>query len=464
MFTKKKCIVVLLSVFALYLYGCGDGHVIPTSEQKVSGKLAQGYVHGATTWADKLTTATTGNFTIDTDEESTEVKSNVDGSYTMTIPANYGDYVIVSTGGSVYDSNGDRQAAATMMAPAPGAGEGATITVNLTPVTTLVALKPDLADKIANYGDDIAATSGADAGLVQLAKTVESILSLLTDSETGVVNKDNLASQMDVIAEVADKISDSVESASDLDTFLDTAATFSDVIETAVNSGLTAIQDEFRDDVVVSDLSTIATSIGTAVETVSNAIQDASSGGTVTESSVLNAVETAVGTAETAIDTVVASAFVTIGTPSFSTATIFVTFSPVNDTGSTQTYTGASLKVRINDNPLTARYLDIEITDLTVSIDTSSITIAATANSKVLITGKNKSGTTKVDMNLSGAGSYFAMSGNTMTLYMDNVESALTTAYPNSVLLDINESGKYTIDIDSSGFPLDAKYDNITVP
>ena len=466
MFTKKKCIVVLLGVFALYLYGCGDGHVIPTSEQSFSGMLAQGYVDGATVWADKLTTATTGNFVVDTGEVTAEGNS-VDGAYSMTIPENYGSYVIVSQGGFVEDSSGVRQPAVIMMAPAPAASEGTTITVNVTPVTTLVALEPALADKIEYYDADIA-DGAVNADLVQLAKTVESVLFLLTNPETGVVDAGSLSAQMEVVGEIAEAIDDNVDEASGLGDFLDNESDFADKIQEAVGSGLGIIEDEWRDDVVVDERDTFLSHIGTAVEEVSIVIQAASPGGIVTESEVLKDVEDKVGDAKDDIAVVVKSTSVTIDPdPDLSyDSYMYVTFVPVNDTEIVQSYTGALLKVTINDDPKTARTLVVEYTGLSISISISNnITIAPTVSSKVLVTGESTTGTI-VNMSLGNASDvdhYFEMSDNVMKFDLSVLEEEIEAMDPDSILLDISEAGEYTLNIERSGFPLVPKSFNLTV-
>jgi hypothetical protein len=126
-------------------------------------------------WADKLVADGVGNFARDPGEDDTTSDSS--GSYGMDV--DYSDYVIVTAGGEVEQSDGSTTAAAPMMAPPPESGQS---TTNITPLTTLVATEPELKaklDAIGGWNADIASPSGVNAGLLRVAKTVETLWSTL---------------------------------------------------------------------------------------------------------------------------------------------------------------------------------------------------------------------------------------------------------------------------------------------
>ena len=137
----KKSFIVIETI-ALLAYGCGSDSTPPATETpavSLSGKLSQTYVNGATIFADKIIDGTTlGNYTQDTNEVSTT--SDDTGQFDLNIPAGYNDYVLVSKGGMVEDASGNSVPAHPMLAPAG--------VRNITPVTTMAALNPDLVTQI----------------------------------------------------------------------------------------------------------------------------------------------------------------------------------------------------------------------------------------------------------------------------------------------------------------------------
>lgn len=175
------------------LSGCGaEGTISSTSPSSsssssvaISGMLSQGYVRGATVFADKLVSgSSTGNSELDADEVSTT--SSTSAQFSLSVP--YDNYMIVSTGGTYLNSQGVAVSAAPMMTPAPTSSESGW---NLTPLTTLVATQPDLKttlDTLGGWNADIASPSGVPAQLLRVAKTVETywhVTSQLTDSASG---------------------------------------------------------------------------------------------------------------------------------------------------------------------------------------------------------------------------------------------------------------------------------------
>ncbi len=171
------------------LYGCGTEVAISSTSPQassssvaVSGKLAQGYVRGATVFADRLVSgSSTGNSQLDADE----VSSTSSTSAQFSLSVGYANYVIVSTGGTYLNSKEVAVAAAPMMTPAPTSSESSW---NLTPLTTLVVTQPTLKtqlDALGGWNTDIASPSGVPAQLLRVAKTVETywhVTSQLTSS------------------------------------------------------------------------------------------------------------------------------------------------------------------------------------------------------------------------------------------------------------------------------------------
>lgn len=128
----------------------------------LSGKLAQTYVRGATVWADQLNAdSKSGNRQLDDGEVSTI--SEADGSYYLEPPP-YGNYLIVTQGGTRLNSAGGIVSAGPMLAALPGFRQGS---VNITPLTTLVATEPSLKDYLENLGGwnvDVADPAGVPGG------------------------------------------------------------------------------------------------------------------------------------------------------------------------------------------------------------------------------------------------------------------------------------------------------------
>ena len=185
MFRKYWWMLVLMGILALAVSGCddSDGGDVDADEEGtiISGKLAQAYVSGAIVIADKVHGSDgLGDFQADPAIE-VSTYSEADGSYTLVIPPNYGEYVLCSKGGTVRNSQGDRVPALPMLAPRG--------TKNLTLVTTLVALHPSLKNKIGeNFDRDIANRNGVPWQILQLAKVAEAYMSVLAEGNDPVLS------------------------------------------------------------------------------------------------------------------------------------------------------------------------------------------------------------------------------------------------------------------------------------
>jgi Raf kinase inhibitor-like YbhB/YbcL family protein len=245
----------------------------------ISGKVIQSAVNGATVFLDQ-----DGDRRQDTGEPT--ATTNADGSYSFTVDTSaLGSYEIVSTGGTVVDSNGNTEPAVTMIAP-----QGAS---NVSLLTTLVALEPALATQFTaanlQYDADLTDASGVDAQLIRLAKVAETFAQSFATSNSPYFT--DTADQLKALARFAIAAEASGSVLTDNATTLSTAAT-------------TAIADiESRYSVDVDD--TLATSISSAVSSVATAIS--ATAGTITESSIQVAFDSSMDTLQTSVANALAS-------------------------------------------------------------------------------------------------------------------------------------------------------------
>ena len=137
--------------------------------RQLSGRLAQSYVMGATVWADRI--AADGSFNKQLDENENYTNSGSDGSYSLT--PDYLDYILVTEGGFKLNASGVYVSAAPMLATIPDVSQMA---VNITPLTTLVAAAPELAEifeQSGNWRANIASPLGVPSDLLRVAKVTE---------------------------------------------------------------------------------------------------------------------------------------------------------------------------------------------------------------------------------------------------------------------------------------------------
>ena len=244
-----------------------------TSAQ-AQGKLAQGYVGGAQVWFDRFSADGTGNFQRDPGEPDT-ISVN-DGSYTLTVSSGAG--VLMSFGGTYLDSAGQEVEAAPMLAPLPSEGQAST---NITPLTTLVAYKPELKETLQSLGDwnsDIAASTGTSAPLLRIAKTVEGLAGMLGRGEGSIAL--NQAAQLRSIGVFASQLSTlPSEGLASVDSLVQASTTALDLIledQTLVNPLGGNVKNEIRN------------SMNSLVTAITNAIPES---GKVVESEVVSEIE-----------------------------------------------------------------------------------------------------------------------------------------------------------------------------
>lgn len=238
-----------------------------TAPETVTGSVVQGPVANALVFADRSNESGEYNYKLDDDESYTRTAD--DGTFNdLVIPAGYGDYVLVSKGGTDTIS-GDP--AISMRAP-----KGAK---NITPITTLVASVPagaerdSLVAKLATmagdggaYDDDPASESGTSEQFFALTKMVEKVVMLMGDLG---ISDDN--DQASVVSAIANGIKDADASADLSDTVAAAASTSIKSIEGgdfAVVEGRETDFDTFLNDFVanVEDTVTAASVDGKVVE------------------------------------------------------------------------------------------------------------------------------------------------------------------------------------------------------
>lgn len=408
---KLKTAVVVIGMIAALAYGCGGGdgddttlsRSMETPAENLSGKSSQTHVNGATIFADKIIEGTTlGNFKLDIDEVSTTTDEN--GQFDLYIPrcyACYNGYMLVSNAGMEKDASENSVPASPMLAPA-----GST---NVTPVTTLAALNPDLVDQIGeDYDADIASESGVSGAILQLAKIVEAILDLLSDDDNQVVT--DMADKFAMLQHVADAFY---------------GVDLSD--DSAVNNAAATAVGNILDDeeLIPASMFTdadakqaIADSISQTIETITAAIDE--SADAAMESEILGAYEAAVNSGVSDISTKFKTVSTKITTIHFLdstdcdfeeiqtdgfTGTKTLTATLANKTSKMEfcisgnneydldfTYLGASISVTLNDtNSLRTATVECTNVDVIVAAD-GTITITLSDATQIKINGKNSAG------------------------------------------------------------------------
>ncbi len=244
----------------------------------ISGKVIQSAVNGATVFLDQ-----DGDRRQDTGEPT--ATTNADGSYSFTVDTSaLGSYEIVSTGGTVVDSNGNTEPAVTMIAP-----QGAS---NVSLLTTLVALEPALATQFTaanlQYDVDLTDANGVDGRLIGLAKVAETFAQSFATSNSPYFT--DTADQLKALARFAI----AVESSG--------ASLTGDPFALAIAANTAIVDIESRYSVDVDD--TLATGISSAVSSVAANIYTS---GTITESSIQVTFDSSMDTLQTSVANALAS-------------------------------------------------------------------------------------------------------------------------------------------------------------
>lgn len=251
-----------LLLLALGLSACGGSGGTAITTTTVQGVDTQGPVSGAVVFADRLNSGTRS--VKDADELSFTTTGT--GSYTLNIPSNYGDYVLVSQGGTDTIAN---KPAMQMMAPAGSK--------NVTPLTTLVALTPPaqqaavkaliLATGITSFDADVSInatpaalllTKSIEIAVDTLGKSIAGAGVTLTDAQLHDVQEKTM--RQIAIAAAAQQ---SLLSTADLKTVISTGVAAA--LPTLTNVGVTVADDAATQAVataVAETVTTVATSLG----------------------------------------------------------------------------------------------------------------------------------------------------------------------------------------------------------
>jgi hypothetical protein len=473
---KLEKTFVIMGAIAVLAYGCGGGGdddgvtptPTPTPAASLSGTLSQTYVKGATIIADKIVAGTTlGNYLLDTGEVSTTSDDN--GQFALEVPAGYNGYVLFSKGGMLVNAAGNSVPARPMLAPA-----GAR---NITPVTTLAALNPDLVSQMgAQYDADIANAAGVSGEVLQLAKIAEAILDLLSADDNQVVT--DMADKFAVLQHVADDF-DGVDLSDDSAVNAATATAVGNILddEAIVPASMFADTDSKQ---------AIADSFSQTIQTITAAIDQSAE--TVMESDVQaeceSAVESGVGEVSTKFKTVSTQITVIqfldsdnvildqIQTAGFTgtknlTATVANQISKIafgltgnNDFAAASSYLGVSIPVTIIDaNSQRKATVACTNVDVTVAAD-GTITITTSDETQLEINGTNSAGeqvVAKMD-NIDATDAISdIVSPNGQSIIFDfdalsaKIEAELGS---DSDLYEIGSIGDYTISITAEGEPL----------
>ena len=159
------------------MFGCGysSGPAPVVANVAVGGVVAQGKVSGATVFADKIGSGT--NYVLDAGELSTTTAA--DGSFSLSIPVNYGPYRLVTKGGT------DTSTGLTAIQLIATQGDK-----NITPLTTMVHLNPASKAGIEtllgggnSYDSNISTATISQTSLIVI-KSIEASIKSLSDAIT----------------------------------------------------------------------------------------------------------------------------------------------------------------------------------------------------------------------------------------------------------------------------------------
>ena len=433
--TKSLMIVVLIG-FMCFIFACDDGgssHSISPADDKVEGGVQLGYVEDATVFADKTGGAATGNFEVDNDEVWTTsddgTRGGNVGDFTLIVPAGYEDYVLCSIGGIDTLTN---EPASPMLAPA-----GAE---NITPVTTLITLKPELKEMIGDDWDaDIAHEDGVDSDILHLAKTVETILNIFTNEDAPIVSDIN-----DKFA-IFEIVANSFVAADDL-------TNNDEVVEKATE----AVSNILDNEVIVGSGTIVdADAIEDAVVDALNVVElKCPEGEIITENEISNLIGAAVGEAKTIVEEKTTTVSIKVTGVDLKSDTIDFTVEANNEFDDTKTYdNNASVTMTITDKN-SEREATTKLTDVTVAVDSvNSITID-TSISKLMINGKNSAGE-KVDADIDNGDGIISIVGNVVTVDIVALQDTLQDILQeDNDLYEIQQAGDYTINLSANGVPL----------
>jgi hypothetical protein len=473
---KKNTIIALIGILSLVFMGCTSGSSSSSSSddggsaKTLSGAVAKGYVEGARVFADKLIAGTTaGNRQLDrTNGEVFDISADTTGDYQFTVPAGYGDFQLVSLGGTIA---GTGEPAPPMLAPSDAA--------NITPVTTLVGLNSSLRAKIGEtlFDQDIASPDGADGSVLALAMTVKASLGSLeanvamTDSQrlsvvTSLANAFNNATSLKDKTQIAQATNTAIKTVlEDQDVFdVDEVVFNSDDAAAAIEDAITTIVDSIDLTTTVKESAisdTVDTAIDDSVPVVADAITKIvkvsissvalknSNGGTI---ATIKSTDTSKTLTTTQADAVYSAAFTLTGRNDFAT----------------KTYTDAKLIVDVNDT-LTLREATATISgvDVKIAATTGAVSLTLGTDVSLNIQGTDSDGNTVTatfsNESTQGDANIVTVANNVVTLHLEALDSKLKSLTDAEALYDIGNIGNFKLNMQASGVPLASAIKTIIV-
>lgn len=471
----KRTLTVLVAILAgmavcLTVTGCWDWDdddvAAPKGPVKVAGKVAKGYVSFALVIADKII-AGDHNYVLDDGEVSTY--TDADGDFDLTVPRGYGNYVLVSLGGTIKDSAGNDVPAPPLLAPAGSK--------NITPLTTLVSLNPALKNQIENqtgenFDVDLADPAGINSDAMELAQAVRTVLDILTDPDAPVV------SDPEDLMLIVEHLAANLDGADLVD---DT--TVSDAIETGLTNALNdpAIIDPNQ--VVITSVANAVGAVGTAVDGVLGAIGEGQDN-VSEDAGLLNTIETRVGTAVTTTETNVQTVSIEVdqvqlldendlvvpntGQPFVYTEANADTITQLqatlvvdNEFATDKQYNDADLVVTITDDD-SSRRVTMRVTNVDVTVTAAdAVVIATSTQTRLKIYGINAQGEVVTadisNASVAGDADIIDATGAVVTVNLDLVQAKIqNTVGAGSDLFEIGLVGDYAVNVYAEGVPLKA--------
>lgn len=137
---KKQIITIAAALTVGLIAGCGSSSSTPAASATLSGKVADGYLVGATVFLDK-----NGNYQLDASEPTTTTDAN--GAYTLNVdPADVGKYPIVAMAiqGQTIDTDTNQTVSNSYILSMPATAMSGTVSSNfISPMSTLIREKMD---------------------------------------------------------------------------------------------------------------------------------------------------------------------------------------------------------------------------------------------------------------------------------------------------------------------------------
>lgn len=444
------------------LTACGSGGGSSSSEggsegtaESVSGYVEQGPVDGATVIADKLVNGS-GNGVYDYGEATTE--TGADGKFEFAegaIGDNYGDYVIISYGGT--DTITGKRAM-PMMAP-----KGAK---NITPLTTLVALAP--ADELDEESDQ--------AQLTILTKVAEKISDTSQgDNAVKKFNEEQTSFAETVAAGAADAIGEIEGVEVEAEDFKTVITKVVEKVEDAVDSAVTA-NGEGSGEIDEADLagylfSSEGASEGSEeIDIIGDAKEAAKEDG-VDIDVIVQVAKFSLKSAQ------ILDAAGEATTDATEAAKIKMTFSAYNnykngETAIDKTYSNATIAFGVKDST-SSREVEFTLTGVGVTIkpavEGSSALVLNLDSASLSVSATDKDGNeVSTAQPISGPFDIFDSnySENSLTLDISKLQSELSAKLSGEVATyfgSLSKPGKYEVTISGSGAPVNSVTRNATL-